>query len=132
MKANFPTAWGYIHASSTKCTARTWNVGIFYTLKICRFGKLTYKLWLSQKLTVRLIINKTQFGGLCGIFLLSSNLSFFGKHFFYHFGNWKVSVVFWGKITWRNIWLHLFLKMSVLGGLRWGLLFIEEAVEISK
>lgn len=70
MKANFSIALGYIHGFSTKYTAYTLNVGIFYTLKICRFGKLTYKPWLSQKLTVRLIVNKTRFGGLCGISLL--------------------------------------------------------------
>lgn len=70
MKANFSIALGYIHGFSTKYTAYTLNVGIFYTLKICRFGKLIYKPWLSQKLTVRLIVNKTRFGGLCGIFLL--------------------------------------------------------------
>lgn len=54
-ESQFSIALGYIHAFSTEYTAHILNVGMFYALKICRLATPTYKLWLSQRLTVRLI-----------------------------------------------------------------------------
>lgn len=108
MKAKFSIALGSIHSFFTKYTAHILSVGIFYSFKIkCQFGTLTFKLWLSQGLTVS-DINKILFGRVCGIFLLSSNSSFFGKQITFvtlRLESSKYCLL--RKMAGRNIWLLL-------------------------
>lgn len=73
----------------SKCIAHVLNEEIFYTLKIywMIIWKVTYKLSLVTR--ANSVTNKILFGGLCGVFLSSSNFYFLGNTLLLAFWDWK-------------------------------------------